>query len=69
MSLNFRIFKENSLNPDERFVATLGEAAIIYSRYFADGYSVCLVEVESGVEYAMHDEKLVPLPYRRAHHG
>ncbi len=69
MSLNFRIFKENSLNPDERNVPTLADAATIYSRYFAAGYSVCVIEVGSGAEYAMRDGNLVPIPYRRAQHG
>ncbi len=69
MSLNFRIFKENSLTPDERNVSTLADAATIYSRYFADGYSVRLVEVGTGAEYAMCDGKLVQIPYRRARHA
>ena len=68
MSLKFRIFKENSLNPDERNVPTLADAATIYSRYFADGYSVC-VEIGTGAEYAMRDGNLVPIPYRRAQHA
>jgi hypothetical protein len=65
--VKFRIFKENSLNCDERNVATLQDAESIYDRYFADGYSVRIVEIDTGAEFAMRDGKLIPIPYRR--HG
>jgi hypothetical protein len=68
MSVTFRIFKENSLNRDTRTASTLGQAMAIYRQYFAEGYAVRVVEIETGAEYAMCDEKLVPVPYSQAMH-
>ncbi len=61
--MELRIFKENSLCDDVRTVSTLNEAASIYRQYSSAGYSVRVVEVSTGLEYAMWNEQLVRVPY------
>ena len=60
--MRLRIFKENSLDTDEQSVSSLSQAAVIYARYFANGYVVRVQDVETGVEYAMSNDRLVPIP-------
>ena len=57
--MTFRVFKENSIQPDERTVATLHEAARVYNDYFGQGYSVRVID-EAQTEYFMVEEQLVP---------
>ncbi len=64
--MKIRIFKENALFKDEQTVSNLNEAVAIYKRYFREGYTVRVGEVETGIEYAMCNETLAPVPYRQS---
>jgi hypothetical protein len=64
--VTFRIFKENALVDDERTASSLKDAVAIYDQYFAAGYTVRVADVDSGIEYAMYNGKLAPIPYSRA---
>ena len=56
----FRVFKENSIQPDERKVPTLEDAAQVYNSYFGQGYSVRVTD-DVGTEYFMENGRLAPV--------